>query len=119
MKDKNFKLSDPKTRDLTVTCSPYYRCRADTQRALKGHPPKTEQQTDSGTKVKDAGMATLATWRALEGLTVQELSERAQVPVSQIQSIEAGSLDVPLSAYLKLAKALRIGAETIIGHAKE
>ena len=118
MKDKNFKLSDPKTRDLTVTCSPYYRCRADTQRALKGHPPKTEQQTDSGTKVKDAGMATLATWRALEGLTVQELSERAQVPVSHIQSIEAGSLDVPLSAYLKLAKALRIGAEKIIGHAK-
>lgn len=62
MRDKNMESSHPSKRDLTVTCSAYYRCRADTHRALKGHPPKVEQQTDNGMKGKEARMATLATW---------------------------------------------------------
>lgn len=118
MMDKNIRSSHPSKRDLTVACSPYYRCRADTQRALKGSRPKTEQQANSGSKGKDDRMATLATWRALEGLSIEELAARAKLPVSQIRSIEAGNLDVPLSAYLKLAKALKLSVENIIGHAK-
>lgn len=118
MKDKHFKSADPGKRDLTVTCSPYYRRRADTQRALKGHPPKTEQATDAGKNFHDTAMATLATWRELEGQSIEQLAEKAQLPVSQVRSIEAGSLDAPLAAYLKLAKALRISVEKIVGSDK-
>ncbi|GLS20570.1 hypothetical protein GCM10007874_35870 [Labrys miyagiensis] len=116
MKDKHFKSADPDKRDLTVTCSPYYRRRADTQRALKGHPPNTEKAIDAGTH--NTTMAALATWRELEGLSIEELAEKAQVPVPQVRSIEAGSLEAPLVTYLKLAKALRISVEKIVGSSK-
>jgi len=95
-------------RDMTVTCSPYYRMRADAQRSMKKEPiiPSINKSTR---QVNSAQI-----WREMNNLTVEDLARDADISIEEVASIEGGSTDAPLTTYIKIAKALRINVAKLL-----
>jgi len=48
----------------------------------------------------------IAVWRKLQGLTAQQLAERAGITRSTLSKLEAGELTVTLASYLNVLRAL-------------
>lgn len=102
----------PEHRDITVTCSPYYRMRADIQRHLKSSraPPNGHVEAD--------GISIVETWRKANNLSQRELAHKADVSIEEIIDIETGNFNSPMITYIKIAKVLRIHISMILGSSK-
>lgn len=98
----------PNGRDMTVTCSPYYRMRADVQRSMKQPTPITSINRNS------RQISTVLIWREMNNLTVEDLARNADISIEEVSSIEGGSTDAPLTTYIKIAKALRINVARLL-----
>ena len=101
----------PIRQDITVTSSPYYRMRADTQRHLK-----SSRTADRCLEEHKIGI--VQAWRKANHLTKAELSEKANVLIEEINDIENGKFSSPMITYIKIAKALRIHISMILGSNK-
>ncbi|WP_454817337.1 helix-turn-helix domain-containing protein [Labrys neptuniae] len=98
----------PNGRDMTVTCSPYYRMRADVQRSMKNLPPVISVNKNT------SRISTALVWREMNNLTVEDLARNADISIEEVASIEGGSTDAPLTTYIKIAKALRINVAKLL-----
>lgn len=102
----------PERRDITVTCSPYYRMRADAQRQLKSlrTRPNGHSEADEINIVE--------AWRRANNLTQEELSRRTDVSIAEIVDIETGNFSSPMITYIKISRILRVHISTILGSSK-
>lgn len=69
---------------------------------------ENERESDFGNALKSELTGKIRAYRIVKGVSIEDLSEKANVSIEQIRSVEDGEEDADFSTLYRLSKALNL-----------